>query len=354
MFQRMGWFKKNRPRKAFTLIELLVVIAIIAILIGLLLPAVQKVREAAARMSCQNNMKQIALGAHNYESANGVLPYGKHRWSHVGPLTLILPYLEQDNIYKQIDPRITTVTPESNTTSPLDDSTGLIAFWPTVFNAARNRVKTYECPSDPSLYQASGAIAFDIGQGNVTPIGGATIRGAGSVNGFTSSSLQASGGLPGMTNYIPVGGTLGHYVVTNSASLSQPFYAAHEGVFTGEKGTALISITDGTSNTILFAEVTGAFDNNARSWSFSWFNATGMPSYWSATKDKGLFTYSSFHTGIYNVAFGDGSVRGLRSGNNTPASSQEIKDRTNTAWDALQRLAGKSDGDVNLNDVLSN
>jgi len=140
-----------RLRRGFTLIELLVVIAIIAILIGLLLPAVQKVREAAARMSCGNNLKQVGLAIHNYASGNASgLPYMLQYQSTQfiwGPFWFnLLPYIEQQNVYMRC-------FGYANLCPPLGSIAG---GWngPTTTTENYNQlIKTYICPSDPTTNQ---------------------------------------------------------------------------------------------------------------------------------------------------------------------------------------------------------
>jgi prepilin-type N-terminal cleavage/methylation domain-containing protein/prepilin-type processing-associated H-X9-DG protein len=197
-------------RSAFTLVELLVVIAIIGILVGLLLPAVQAAREAARRMQCQNNIRQLGLAAHNHESALKVLP-SAYRAQQIGgapgyfdlwgTLALLTPYLEQTAVYNSIDLKLTMyqLTPPYGIQAPV---------------AVQTRVPTFICPSDKGESVCSNAYAIP---GELAPTNYAFCLGTGTTTGRTGWR-------------------------------GSPWEA--DGVFYAQSKVKLTDIKDGTSNTV--------------------------------------------------------------------------------------------------------
>jgi prepilin-type N-terminal cleavage/methylation domain-containing protein/prepilin-type processing-associated H-X9-DG protein len=344
LYSRRG--RKGRGT-AFTLIELLVVIAIIAILIGLLLPAVQKIREAANRMKCSNNLKQYGLALHNYHdtnnrfppgglmgtasAANPSYPYNQDWNSDQGSWQVyILPYMEQDNLYRQINPQIN-----------LFNSVGVWAALAGGYGSQQNPRPPYlRCPSD--AYQrdrpwtnyvgslgpqcAPGPCGFDPNQQYCMPEN----------SGF-------GGGVAGMG-------------YTWSPDHGNSFDANDiRGMFNRLGAEiAMASVTDGLSNTILVGETLPAQHDHQTNNGWYHFNGGGtgastivpinyrsdQGATWCSPADhyRGNWNISwgfkSNHAGGVNFLFGDGSIRFIR---------QSIDHRT------YQLLGCRNDGEaVNL------
>lgn len=285
-------------RRGFTLVELLVVIAIIGALVALLLPAVQAAREAARRMRCQNNLKQIGLASHSHHDILGELPRAFSPTTGLSWHVYILPYIEQQSLYNQFD--TTTVNP-SHTAPNRNDPHGLVI------------IQTYQCTSCPVKRQLFNPPNNTNGPSDLIP-----------ANTGTPAAIPHYYGVNG-----PRGG---NYPVGTATHSGVP--AATSGMFQRDGTIRMARVTDGTSNTLMVAEmswVSPQYGTRYRTWvrggdEYSGVVA-GRPSFVVSGRNvtnpiNGIFSanlivpyndmpFGSMHSGGMNVCLGDGSVRFL-------------------------------------------
>ena len=281
---------RRQARTAFTLIELLVVIAIIAVLIGLLLPAVQKVREASARTQCANNLKQIGIALTAYHETFGTLPNSRHDANYTW-MVMILPHMEETNLYAQWN--------------VLSGS-----FYTQNAAAQKTSVKGYFCPSrrGPGLLSTPG----DVDDSNAATIIPAALADYACSVGSTGSDYGWSGPTQGQTTNAP--GNNGVFRLNNNWSVNNP-------TPTFVPGYRFLEITDGRSQTIMVGEKhvrrgffgQGCGDNGAYNGDHGDAFRGAGPSYPLAkTPDDNLCDrFGSYHPGVVNFVFCDGSVHAL-------------------------------------------
>lgn len=333
----------RHSRTGFTLIELLVVIAIIGLLMALLLPAVQRVREAANQMICASNLRQIGLAVHQFHTDYKKLPAGHYSGAEVGVLYAILPYIEQDAVRQGFRNTV-------NLTSPLTLKVTSEPYWTSnpanlQPDTGQVHINLFYCPSDTmrtDRVQAINPAMRD--NGNLASIGSSPI----------TNVEQALG----RTNYMAVAG--GYLPSTSlGISLQLGMMSTNSAVTLGH-----VTIKDGTSNTLLIGEYMGGFYQGDRAVAVPWPGGAVVNTRFGLCLRKGdwreggyvQWSFGSTHSSGVQFCFGDGAVRTLRpEGTNNGSYSTHYYWQSPTTWSqefiTLQRLAGWKDGqrvDLNL------